>query len=188
MDPREDIGLAFDEAERRTSVAPPPLRLAEAAAPAPTRTRARRPRPDAPSGAAAPDPAAPPAGDPAPEAPGRSRGRLRYLELYLTGRAHELLLARRDVGQTFGESAMEALRRSRRWLVETYAPPPADPDDDFPPPRRSKRRFQVDGGRHVSVGVTDEEAEAVARLAAQVDLNVSQLVSVAVEHHYDGDG
>jgi hypothetical protein len=126
------------------------------------------------------------ANNPAVEAPGRARGRLRYLELYLTGRAHELLVSQRDAGQTFGESVTEALRRSRRWLVDTHAPPPPDPDDDFPPPRRSRRRFQVDGGRHVSAGVTDEEAEAIARLAAQVDLNVSQLVSVAVEHHFDG--
>jgi len=190
VDPREDIGLAFEEPDRRTSVTPPPLRLADAVASAPTKGRTRRPRPDTATASAVDQSApttTPPGPDPGTEPPGRTRGRLRYLELYLTGRAHELLLAQRDAGQTFGESAMEALRRSRRWLIDTYAPPPPDPDDDFPPPRRSKRRFQVDGGRHVSVGVTDDEAEAVARLAAQVDLNVSQLVSIAVERHFAGD-
>lgn len=186
MDPREDISLAFDEPvpERRTTVAPPPRHLTEVPLSAPTKPRNQRARPTSAALSSPPAPTEVESG--AAEAPGRARGRLRYLELYLTGRAHELLLAQRDGGQTFGESVMEALRQTRRWLVDTYAPPPPDPDDDFPPPRRSRRRFQVDGGRHVSAGVTDEEAEAIARLAEQVDQNVSHLISIAVEHHFGG--
>lgn len=174
MDPREDIALALDPPEmRRTSVAPPPLRHLAKVPPAPTETA---PTSEEPSG---------PDDDQTglEELPGRRRSRLQYLELYVTGRAYDLLTAQRPAGSTMGQAVMEALRHTRPWLVETYSPPPAD-DDFFPAPRRSRRRFHVEGGRHVSAGVTPQEAAAISRLAADVDLTLSELISLAVEHHF----
>lgn len=174
MDPREDIALAFDPPElRRTSVPPPSLRLAQVKT--------------------APTPPAPTSEESGPdddvehegleELPGRRRSRLQYLELYVTGRAYELLTAQRPGGSTMGQAVMEALRHTRPWLVDTYSPPPAD-DDFFPAPRRSRRRFHVEGGRHVSAGVTPQEAAAISRLATDIDLTLSELISLAVEHHF----
>ena len=175
MDPREDIALAFDPPEvRRTSVPPPSLRLAKvktsATPPAPDTEEARRADDDEPK-------------ELEEELPGRRRSRLQYLELYVTGRAYDLLTAQRPAGSTMGQAVMEALRHTRPWLVENYSPPPAD-DDFFPAPRRSRRRFHVEGGRHVSAGVTPEEAAAISRLAADVELTLSELISLAVEHHF----
>ena len=79
---------------------------------------------------------------------------------------------------------MEALRGAKEWLRQEYAPLVIEEDDLFPPPRRPRRRLEVVGGRHVSGGVTPEEAAAIARLAGELDLSLSELVTLAVEHHF----
>jgi hypothetical protein len=171
VDPREDIALALDDPEvRRASIAPPPLRgLVEV------------PRPHGGDTGGRPDDDG---GDPAAGGlPGRRRNRLQYLELYLTGGAYEILTAARAKGTTMGQAVMEALRHSRPWLIDQYAP--AAPEDDFfPAARRTHRRLKVEAGRHVSAGVTPEEAAAVSRLAAEVDLSLSEMVNLAIEHHF----
>ncbi len=106
------------------------------------------------------------------------------MTIYLDATARQALqLARdRDSDATVADVMLNAiratigeLRREHEHEHEAF-----DPDDPLPPPPRQRRRRHVSDGRPVPVRLSPAERTAVDGLAADLDLSVSALVSVAL--------
>jgi hypothetical protein len=118
---------------------------------------------------------------------GNTRGRKQLLYVYLPGPTIDRLDAARPAHGTLGAAVMAALRGSYEWLVETHTPEPVKAVGPFPAVRGPKRRQDVEDGRLKPFYVTPEEAQGIDTLAEQLEMSVSELVTVAIDHWY-GEG
>jgi hypothetical protein len=82
---------------------------------------------------------------------------------------------------------MAALRGSYDWLVEHHTPKPVEAVGPFPAVRGPKQRQNIDAGRLKPFYVDPEEARGIDALAAQLEVSVSELVTLALDHWY-GEG
>lgn len=85
-----------------------------------------------------------------------------------------------------GAVAVEALRASYPWLVKTYKRQPGESVGPFPAPVRQRRRRQVLDPTPVHLYMSPAEAAAVAQVADECDLSISELVTIGVDHHLGG--
>lgn len=116
--------------------------------------------------------------------PGNTRGRKQLLYVYLPGPTITLLDDARPGHGTLGNAVMAALRGSYEWLVETHTPEPTEAVGPFPAPRGPKRRQGLEEGRLKPFYVTPEEAQGIDTLAEQLELSPSELVTLAIDHHF----
>jgi hypothetical protein len=139
--------------------------------------------------AAAPDGAT--STDPGPgEGTGRQRAmkyRKQTLQLYLSAPTRARLEEGRRIHGTYGEATMAALRATYRWLVDHHTPEPVEAVGPFPVPTPTRRRLAVEDARVQQILVTPDEATAIERLADDLQLNLSELTSLAIDKHY-GEG
>ncbi|MGH9165938.1 MAG: hypothetical protein ACRDZW_10560 [Acidimicrobiales bacterium] len=84
---------------------------------------------------------------------------------------------------TMGTTVVEALRSSYGWLVETHKPKPEEAVGPFPTPVRPRRRRQVEDPTPVHLYMSPAEAVAVAQVAEECELSISELVTVGLNHH-----
>lgn len=117
------------------------------------------------------------------ELPGFARGNRRALTVSLP-RATLVKLRRESEGSTMGLTVVNALRASYPWLVETYKQQPVEAVGPFPAPVRQRRRSQVEDPAPVHLYMSPAEAAAVAAVADECDLSISELVTVGLEHHF----
>jgi hypothetical protein len=123
----------------------------------------------------------------ADDLPGMPRGRKRLINAYLPGATrHRLETARADHG-TLGAAVMAALRGSYRWLVDQHTPEPVEAVGPFPAPRPPRRRLAVEDARLRPFYVHPDEAKAIDQLADELELSVSELVTLAVDHFFGDD-
>ena len=115
---------------------------------------------------------------------GHLRGRKQLLYVYLPGPTVQLLDDARPGHGTLGAAVMAALRGSYEWLVDTHTPEPVEAVGPFPAVRGPKRRQGVEEGRLKPFYVTPDEARAIDQLADQLELSVSELVTLAIDHWY----
>ena len=115
------------------------------------------------------------------------RGRKRVVQVYLPAPTRALLDQARDVHGTLGKAAMAALRGSYQWLVDTYTPEPIEAVGPFPAPRPTRRRLAVEDPRMRQLLVDPAEATGIETLADQLEMSLSELVTLAIDHCY-GDG
>jgi hypothetical protein len=118
---------------------------------------------------------------------GNARGRKQLLYVYLPGPTIDRLDDARAAHGTLGAAVMASLRGSYHWLVATHPPEPAEAVGPFPATRGPRRRQGLDGGRLKPFYVTPEEAQGIDTLAEQLEMSMSELVTVAVDHWF-GDG
>jgi hypothetical protein len=118
---------------------------------------------------------------------GHLRGRKQLLYVYLPGPTIDLLDKARPGHGTLGGAVMAALRGSYEWLVEHHTPEPVEAVGPFPAVRGPKRRQGIEEGRLKPFYVTPEEAQGIDALAEQLEMSVSELVTVAIDHFY-GEG
>jgi hypothetical protein len=118
---------------------------------------------------------------------GNTRGRKQLLYVYLPGPTIDRLDDARPGHGTLGAAVMAALRGSYEWLVEHHTPEPVEAVGPFPAVRGPKRRQGVEDGRLKPFYVTPEEAQGIDALAEQLEMSVSELVTVAIDHWY-GEG
>jgi hypothetical protein len=140
------------------------------------------PEADAPAGPAA----AEPVGNP-DHLPGMARGRKRLIHVNLPGDTRQRLEAGRRAHGTLGAAVMAALRGSYEWVVANHTPPPAEPVGPFPAPKAPRRRLVVADARLKPFYVYPDEAKAIDELAEQLELSVSELVTIAIDTFY-GEG
>jgi hypothetical protein len=115
---------------------------------------------------------------------GMARGRKRLIHVYLPGdTAHRLDAARHHHG-TLGAAVMAALRGSFDWIMAHHTPEPRHAVGPFPIPRAPRRRLAVDDPRLKPFYVDPDEAGAIDTLADQLELSVSELVTIALDHWY----
>jgi hypothetical protein len=127
------------------------------------------------------------AGDPeGGHIPGTPRGRKRLMQVYLPAPARHLLDQARDAHGTLGTAVMVALRGSYDWIVDHHTPEPVEPVGPFPAPRAVRRRLVVEDARMRPIYVDPAEAAAIESLADQCEMSISELVTVALDHHYGG--
>jgi len=121
--------------------------------------------------------------DAATPAVGKPRGNKQEVPLHLPRTSFDALAAYAD-GESVsrGVAVMRALRASHADLVRELAPA-ADTEGPFPAERRSRRRIRVDQAVRTSVLVWPDEAVALARVADDLDLSCSELVTLAVYRH-----
>ena len=119
--------------------------------------------------------------------PGNTRGRKQLLYVYLPGPTIQLLDDARPGHGTLGAAVMAALRGSYEWLVEHHTPQPVEAVGPFPAVRGPKRRQGIEEGRLKPFYVDPEEAKGIDTLAEQLELSVSELVTLALDHWY-GNG
>jgi hypothetical protein len=114
---------------------------------------------------------------------GKPRGNKQEVPLHLPRTTFDALASYAD-GETVsrGVAVMRALRATHADLVRELAPT-ADTDGPFPAERRSRRRIRVDQAVRTSVLVWPDEATALARVADELDVSCSELVTLAVDRH-----
>lgn len=115
---------------------------------------------------------------------GFARGRKRVVQVYLPAPSRALLDQARDVHGTLGKAAMAALRGSYQWLVDTYTPEPVEAVGPFPAPRPTRRRLSVEDPRMRQLLVDPAEATGIETLADQLEMSLSELVTLAIDHSY----
>jgi hypothetical protein len=125
--------------------------------------------------------------DAAEDLPGMLRGCKRLINAYLPAATRQRLEAARAAHGTLGEAVMAALRGSYQWLVDTHTPAPAEAVGPFPAPTPPRRRLTVEEGQLRAFYVHPAEARAIDQLADQLELSLSQLVTLAIDQHY-GEG
>jgi len=140
-----------------------------------------------PATAAAVKSATEPAGD-GDDLPGMARGRKRLIHVNLPGDTRERLEAGRRAHGTLGAAVMAALRGSYEWVVANHTPPPAEAVGPFPAPKPPRRRLVVPDARLKPFYVHPDEAKAIDQLAEQLELSVSELVTIAIDRHYGESG
>jgi|GEM_PF-6149787 len=116
--------------------------------------------------------------------PGMARGRKRLIHVNLPGDTRRRLEAGRRAHGTLGAAVMAALRGSYEWVLAHHTPPPAEPVGPFPAPRPPRRRLVVPDARLKPFYVHPDEAKAIDTLADQLELSVSELVTIAIDHFY----
>jgi len=107
---------------------------------------------------------------------GSLTGNFRQIKVYVPTALRSTLEASvEEKGSTFGEVAMDAVRSHHKTLRAEAANPPVD-ESGFAP--RSRRRRRVPKGEKVATAmlITPEESEALAKLAADVDMSVTLVV------------
>ena len=119
--------------------------------------------------------------------PGNTRGRKQLLYVYLPGPTIGRLDNARPAHGTLGAAVMAALRGSYEWLVEHHTPQPVEAVGPFPAVRGPRRRQGLEEGRLKPFYVEPDEAKGIDTLAEQLELSVSELVTLAIDHFY-GDG
>jgi hypothetical protein len=112
------------------------------------------------------------------------RGRKRVVQVYLPAPTRALLDQARDVHGTLGKAAMVALRGSYQWLVDTYTPEPVEAVGPFPAPRPTRRRLSVEDPRMRQLLVDPAEATGIETLADQLEMSLSELVTLAIDKFY----
>ena len=129
------------------------------------------------------------AGDAAGERrlPGNTRGRKQLIYVYLPGPTTVRLQEARPAHGTFGAAVMAALRGSYEWLVEHHTPQLVEAVGPFPAVRGPKQRQNIEQGRLKPFYVDPEEAKGIDALAEQLEMSVSELVTLALDHWY-GEG
>lgn len=115
---------------------------------------------------------------------GHLRGRKQLLYVYLPGPTTLRLDDARPGHGTLGAAVMAALRGSYEWLVEHHTPEPVEAVGPFPAVRGPKRRQGIEEGRLKPFYVDPEEAKGIDALAGQLELSVSELVTLAIDHWY----
>jgi hypothetical protein len=118
---------------------------------------------------------------------GNTRGRKQLLYVYLPGPTIALLDQARPGHGTLGGAVMAALRGSYEWLVETHSPEPVEAVGPFPAVRGPKQRQGIEDGRLKPFYVDPEEAKGIDALAEQLEMSVSELVTLALDHWF-GEG
>jgi hypothetical protein len=121
---------------------------------------------------------------PAAHIPGTPRGRKRLLQVYLPVSTRYLLDDARKAHTSLGAAAMTAMRGSYEHIVTNYTPEPVEGVGPFPAPRAPRRREHVDDARMRAIYVDPAEAAAIEELADQCELSISELVTIAIDHHY----
>jgi hypothetical protein len=116
--------------------------------------------------------------------PGMARGRKRLIHVNLPGDTRRRLEAGRRAHGTLGAAVMAALRGSYEWVLANHTPPPAEPVGPFPAPRPPRRRLVVPDARLKPFYVHPDEAKAIDELAEQLEVSVSELVTIAIDHWY----
>jgi hypothetical protein len=117
--------------------------------------------------------------------PGNTRGRKQLLYVYLPGPTIARLDDARPGHGTLGNAVMAALRGSYEWLVEHHTPQPVEAVGPFPAVRGPKRRQGIEEGRLKPFYVEPEEAKGIDTLADQLEMSVSELVTLAIDHWYE---
>jgi hypothetical protein len=117
--------------------------------------------------------------------PGTPRGRKRLMQVYLPAPTRALLENGRRAHGTLGAAVMVALRGSYEWIVEHHTPEPVEAVGPFPAPRAPRRRLVVDDARMRPIYVDPDEAAGIETLADQCQLSLSELVTIAIDHHYE---
>jgi hypothetical protein len=112
------------------------------------------------------------------------RGRKRVVQVYLPAPTRALLDQARETHGTLGKAAMAALRGSYQWLVDTYTPEPVEAVGPFPAPRPTRRRLAVEDPRMRQLLVDPAEATGIETLADQLEMSLSELVTLAIDHCY----
>jgi hypothetical protein len=79
---------------------------------------------------------------------------------------------------------MAALRGSYEWLLDTHTPEPVEAVGPFPAVRGPKRRQGLEDGRLKPFYVDPGEARGIDVLAEQLEMSVSELVTVAIDFWY----
>jgi hypothetical protein len=125
--------------------------------------------------------AAGPAGE---RLPGNTRGRKQLLYVYLPGPTIAVLDKARPGHGTLGAAVMAALRGSYEWLVEHHTPEPVEAVGPFPAVRGPKRRQGIEEGRLKPFYVEPEEAKGIETLAEQLEMSVSELVTLALDYWF----
>ncbi|MDQ3943605.1 MAG: hypothetical protein M3357_00305 [Actinomycetota bacterium] len=82
---------------------------------------------------------------------------------------------------------MAALRGSYEHIVANHTPEPVEPVGPFPAPRTVRRREHVDDARMKPIYVDPGEAAGIEALADECELSISELVTIAIDHHF-GEG
>ena len=118
---------------------------------------------------------------------GHLRGRKQLLYVYLPGPTTQRLDDARPGHGTLGAAVMAALRGSYEWLVEHHTPEPVEAVGPFPAVRGPKRRQGIEEGRLKPFYVDPEEAKGIDALAEQLELSVSELVTLALDYWYGED-
>lgn len=137
----------------------------------------------APSPGVAPDDARPPVGEGPEKLLGKQRGNLRYVRLYLSGPAAELIEdIRRQSRQTRGVIVMAAVRMTYTEIRTAFKLAPDPKPGPFGLPRASRRRrYAVEHPVQVTVSVTPDEALGLQELSEVTGLSVSAIASEAME-------
>jgi hypothetical protein len=120
--------------------------------------------------------------------PGNTRGRKQLLYVYLPGPSIALLDQARPGHGTLGGAVMAALRGSYEWLVEHHTPEPVEAVGPFPAVRGPKRRQGIEEGRLKPFYVEPEEAKGIDTLAEQLEMSVSELVTLAIDYWFGESG
>jgi hypothetical protein len=192
MDPLESVARYRSQdtaAGRALKIAPPPAMPISPAPPGPD--PAGPPSPNgAPAGFITIDAGAVPATEPGGEGKvrGNTRGRKQLLYVYLPGPTIDRLDNARPGHGTLGAAVMAALRGSYEWLLETHTPEPIEAVGPFPAVRGPKRRQNIEDGRLKPFYVAPEEAQGIDALAEQLEMSVSELVTIAIDHFFGGGG
>jgi hypothetical protein len=118
---------------------------------------------------------------------GNTRGRKQLLYVYLPGPTIQRLDDARPGHGTLGAAVMAALRGSYEWLVEHHTPQPLEAVGPFPAVRGPRRRQGIEEGRLKPFYVDPEEAKGIDALAEQLEMSVSELVTLALDHWYGED-
>jgi hypothetical protein len=114
---------------------------------------------------------------------GKPRGNKQEVPLHVPRASFEALAAYADGERVSrGVAVMRALRAVHSDLARDLAPSRAD-DGPFPAERRSRRRIRVDQAVRTSVLVWPDEAAALSRVADDLDLSCSELVTLAIDRH-----
>ena len=112
---------------------------------------------------------------------GKPRGNKQEVPLHLPRTSFEALSSYADAENVSrGVAVMRALRAAHAGLVQELAPA-TDTAGPFPAERRSRRRIRVDQAVRTSVLLWPDEADALARVADELDLSCSELVTMAVD-------
>lgn len=173
MDPLESVREYRDRPAppspaRLVSIAPPPV-----LPPQPTPEPAPTPPAEEPAAAEA-----------EPKIVGTPRGRKQLLHIYLPNASRQLLEGAREGHGSLGAAAMAALRGAYDHVVTNCVPEPVEAVGPFPAPRPPRRRMVVDDARMKTIYVEPAEAAAIEALAEQCELSLSELVTIAIDHHY----
>jgi hypothetical protein len=118
---------------------------------------------------------------------GNTRGRKQLLYVYLPGPTVTRLDDARPGHGTLGAAVMAALRGSYEWLIEHHLPQPVEAVGPFPAVRGPKRRQGIEEGRLKPFYVDPEEAKGIDTLAEQLEMSMSELVTLAIDHWF-GEG